>query len=276
MLVAVMGLLLSAGMPSAYGSTVIAFDAAASTSCGGSVPCGLTLTWSHTIGGGTNGILIVGVSELNNPPLAVTGVTFSGTALTPLTAQTNVLLLVQQWYLLNPSLSGTVTVTFATAPYAVVAGSVSFFNVGGLGTSNGATGTGLPASVTIASANSGDLVVDTLVHQNPDTSPVAPQSQLWNLNDPTGSVMGGGSDKPASSSVTMQWTDFAPEEVWGLVAVDLQPAPTTFPAVHPTPVGGVMLPSVGFTVLLPWAVLLSLLGVLSVEAFRVKRRAKRR
>ena len=47
-------------------------------------------------------------------------------------------------------------------------------------------------------------------------------------------------------------------------------------AVHQTPVGGVMLPSVGVTVLLPWAVLLSLLGVLSVEAFRVKRRAKRR
>jgi hypothetical protein len=46
-------------------------------------------------------------------------------------------------------------------------------------------------------------------------------------------------------------------------------------AVHQTPVGGVMLPSIGFTVLVPWAIVLSLLGVLSVEAFRVKRRAKR-
>ena len=51
---------------------------------------------------------------------------------------------------------------------------------------------------------------------------------------------------------------------------------TTFMPVHQTPVGGVMLPSVGLSVLLPWAVLLSLLGVLSVEAFIVKRRAKRR
>jgi hypothetical protein len=49
-----------------------------------------------------------------------------------------------------------------------------------------------------------------------------------------------------------------------------------FPAVHATPVGGVMLPSVGLTVLLPWALLLSLLGFVSVEAFRVKRRAKQR
>ncbi len=49
-----------------------------------------------------------------------------------------------------------------------------------------------------------------------------------------------------------------------------------FPASHATPVGGVMLPSVGSTVLLPWAVLLSVLGVVSVEAFRVKRRTKQR
>ncbi len=40
-----------------------------------------------------------------------------------------------------------------------------------------------------------------------------------------------------------------------------------FPAAHATPVGGVMLPSVGLTALLPWAVLLSVLGVVSVEAF---------
>jgi hypothetical protein len=47
-------------------------------------------------------------------------------------------------------------------------------------------------------------------------------------------------------------------------------------AVHATPVGGVMLPSVGLSVLLPWAMVLSLLGVLSVEAFLVKHRAKQR
>jgi len=58
------------------------------------------------------------------------------------------------------------------------------------------------------------------------------------------------------------------------ITVIVQPA--TFPAVHQTPVGGVMLPSVGFSVLLPWVILLSLLGVLSVEAFTIKRHSKRR
>ena len=53
------------------------------------------------------------------------------------------------------------------------------------------------------------------------------------------------------------------------------PAPAKLAVSH-VPVGGVMLPSVGFTVLLPWVIMLSLLGVLSMEAFRVKRRAKRR
>jgi hypothetical protein len=51
---------------------------------------------------------------------------------------------------------------------------------------------------------------------------------------------------------------------------------TTFSPVHQTPVGGVMFPSVGFGVLLLWAIVLSLLGILSVEAFTIKRRAKRR
>ena len=52
--------------------------------------------------------------------------------------------------------------------------------------------------------------------------------------------------------------------------------PTTFQPVHQTPVGGVMLPSLGLSALLPWALVLSLLGVVSVESFRVKRRTKRR
>ncbi|MGA2971064.1 MAG: choice-of-anchor U domain-containing protein [Candidatus Bathyarchaeia archaeon] len=54
------------------------------------------------------------------------------------------------------------------------------------------------------------------------------------------------------------------------------PAPPAPKLAVPVPVGGVMLPSVGLSVLLPWAVLLSLLGFVSVEAFRVKRRAKQR
>ena len=52
--------------------------------------------------------------------------------------------------------------------------------------------------------------------------------------------------------------------------------PTPKAVVAPVAVGGVMLPSVGLTVLLPWAIALSMIGVLSVEAFRVKRRAKQR
>ena len=58
------------------------------------------------------------------------------------------------------------------------------------------------------------------------------------------------------------------------ITVIVQPA--TFPAVHQTPVGGVMLPSLGLTALLPWVLVLSSLGAVSVEAFRVKRHAKRR
>jgi hypothetical protein len=61
------------------------------------------------------------------------------------------------------------------------------------------------------------------------------------------------------------------------------PVPTTTTATtsqttqpRPLPVGGVMLPSAGVKVLLPWVMVLSLLGVVSVEVFLVRRRARRR
>jgi hypothetical protein len=290
MLVAVMGLLLSAGMPSAYGSTVIAFDAAASNSC---TSCLVTLTWPHTIGGGTNGILIVGVSEFGNdpapPPLPpVVSIMYGSSSLTFIAAQndlTNVVVRAEAWYLLNPPTgTASITVTFSSIPVvggSVVGGSVSYFNVAGLGTSNSATSlsttSGNPASVTV-NANAGDLVTDVLAMNAESIIPATPgvgQTPRWNVAPPTSSLVGAGSDKPASSPVTMTWTGVN-VPIWALIGIDLQPAPTTFPAVHQTPVGGIMLPSIGLTVLLPWAVVLSLLGVLSVEAFRVKRRAKRR
>jgi hypothetical protein len=50
----------------------------------------------------------------------------------------------------------------------------------------------------------------------------------------------------------------------------------TIRAPRMNPVGGIMLPSVGFSILVPWVLVLSLLGVVSVEVFIVKRRVKRR
>lgn len=72
-----------------------------------------------------------------------------------------------------------------------------------------------------------------------------------------------------------QYSASADGDQSGCVNFNIDPAPA--PSVYiPYAVGGVMLPSVGFTVLVPWIILLSLLGVVAVEAFTAKHRAKRR
>jgi len=400
MLVAVMGLLLSAGFPSAHGLSGITFDSTANASC---TPSCTTLTWSHTVGSGPNPILIVGLSSPGG--FAAASVTYGSQSLTFITIQYGESPSAEMWYLLSPSM-GTATIT-ATGPFTEgeVGGSSSYFNVASVGSFNSANsgstpGTpSLPVSVNV-NANSGDLVVDTLAALNTGAgtwSAGTGQNQRW-LVPVSGAVVGAGSDKPASSPVTMTWSS-TNIYGWTLIAVQLVQAPTTecvtastggsgcfaadaggftsltasplssistpppagltfpfglfsftivgvgsgqtvhvtetlpsplpagtfsyykfqsgawtqFPsasldstrtvitltftadasgtvtdpggpaitpptklAVSHVPVGGVMLPSVGLTVLLPWAVVLSLLGVVSVEAFRVKRRAKQR
>jgi hypothetical protein len=212
--------------------TIIGTDATVGTAECPPGPCGLTLSWTHTVGSNVNRILIVGISAspVSAGVPSITMVRFGSSSLTPLTPQgVSYAVVVQQWYLLNPpSGSAMVTITFATgsSPASAVGASVSFFNLAGVGASNGATGYGFTASVTV-SANSGDLVVDTIgAPISGINSPDPSQTQLWNLN--TGSLLGAGSDKPASSPVTMQWT-LADTVPWGLVSVDLQPLAAPIP-----------------------------------------------
>jgi len=269
-----------------HAGTTIVFDSSATNNC---LAC-TTLSWSHTVGSGSNGILIVGLSGFKNDP--ATSVTFGARSLSRVGnrlgfANVNV----ELWSLLDPT-TGTDTITvILSSDNFLAGGSVSYFNVAGTGTVASADDGGTPgtsASVTVSSSNAGDLVVDTLGAYNAlsgliGASPVTAsqgsgQSQRWN-SGPLNALpvpaffVGGGSDKPASSPVTMTWS-FSTSSYWSLIAVPLIPA--TFAPVHQTPVGGVMLPSVGLTALLPWAIVLSLLGVLAVEAFTIKHRAKRR
>jgi hypothetical protein len=256
-----------------HASTPIVFDSSATKNCMGCT----SLSWSHTVGSGSNGILIVGLSGFKNAP--ATSVTFGTKSLSLVGnhlgyANVNV----ELWSLLSPS-TGTDTITVTLSGNNFLAGgSVSYFNVAGTGTAASADDGGTPgttASVTVSS-DTGDLVVDTLGAYNFGLSTVTAsqgsgQSQRWN-SGPLNALpvpaffVGGGSDKPASTPVTMTWS-FSPSSYWSLIAVPLTP---------PHPVGGVMLPSVGVTVLLPWVIVLSLLGVASVEVFVVKRRAKHR
>src|SRR4030043_982939 len=90
----------SAVIPRVYAPTVITFDGAASTSCGG-LGCGTTLSWSHTVGSGSSRILVVGVT-INDPNAAVSSVSYGASPLTLIASPSN---LIAMYYLLNPPIA---------------------------------------------------------------------------------------------------------------------------------------------------------------------------
>lgn len=252
----------------------IILDHSASTSC--AYPsCELTtpmkLTWSHTVGSGSNGILLVGISYVFNTepgnPSDVTSVTYgacpSCASLTLIPGATHVEpthgVHAELWALQNPPTGGaTITVTFCCRTGSIyllfaVAGSVSYFNVASTGTPVGSDGqtffTGLSVSESVATGPN-DVVVDTIAFcdctgsASPPTTVTASglgQTQRWNagsLNDASGETFaGGGSDQPASgSSVTMSWSLVTQEprsSDWSLIAVPLTPTVTTTTTTSP-------------------------------------------
>lgn len=208
-------------LPSTHAVSLITFDSASSNFCLGCV----TLSWSHTTGSGLNRILIVGISD--SDAAAVSGVTYGGTPLTIIIFQEDPLPIgrAEMWDLVNPPTGpAMVTVTLVHLTDSIVGGSVSYSNVGSLGPHSSSIGTTSNPSASV-SANAGDLVVDTLEEGFQTVmSPGSGQTQRWNINPTNFVFIGAGSDKPASSPVTMTWSGAAAPVDWALIIVDLQPA----------------------------------------------------
>jgi hypothetical protein len=177
-----------------------------------------TLTWTQTIDGGTNRILIVGVSTYTVTPVTATrvlSVTYGGQLLTriddTLARSTTNQSQVEMFYLLEPGItaatSSTVQVTFnpvatTTTAYAV-GGSASFlfvdqsapFNTNQVGgNSQGVSptfarraGTGVAPGLTVNS-NPGELVIDTIasIYTGAGTAQLTANStqiERWNGKD---------------------------------------------------------------------------------------------
>src|SRR5437773_247767 len=90
----------------------------------------LSLTWSHTVGAGTNRILIVGVSIVDGGA-TVTGVTYSGQALTLIGGQTAGASTdrIEMWRLLAPPVGTASIVVTLSAAKRIVGGAVSYTGV---------------------------------------------------------------------------------------------------------------------------------------------------
>jgi hypothetical protein len=198
-----------------------------------------SLTWAHTVGSGSNGILIVEVAiheDKHNESVA--SVTYGGQALTRLEAlnsSNNVD--AEMWYLLAP-MAGTanVVVTLNGDATEVVANATDYFGVNQatpFGNHTSTAGTSAAPSATIASAT-GQLVIDNVAYYN-DMSPLtrgAGQTQLWSnsTGGGGGDAFGIGSYKTGAASVTMSWSS-SKSDFWAMNVAALRPATGDTPVI---------------------------------------------
>jgi len=144
-------------------SAAIAFDSAATKTATNAA----SASWSHTVGSGTNNVLIVGLAteDTSTTSLAVSAITYNGVAMTAVpsstaTAGSSTLDRTQLFYLLNPAAGAhTVAVTFGGAVNGVSAGSVSLSGVAqsaptAAAINTATSGTAISASVAVSTAGS--------------------------------------------------------------------------------------------------------------------------
>ena len=193
-----------------------------------------TLTFAHTIGIGSNGILLVEVAIKGANP--VTSVTYGGTALTLVGSLNDPANQVRSelWYLKAPTAGTANIVVTLPSVKMFVAGGTSFFGVDQttpLGTAATANGSGGSPTVTVASS-AGELVIDApAVHAASSATVGAGQTQLWGQRTGTagGDVWGGSSSEAGAASVVMSWTTSGSGAgEWATIAVPLKPAASTF------------------------------------------------
>jgi hypothetical protein len=251
----------SAVVPPVYAPTIIVFDAAFSTSCTWpSNPCGKTLTWSHTVGSGSNRILVVGVeiTTYDYPPPDVLSISYGANSLTLYVSSPTSNALAWMYVLSDPPVgTSTVTVTFDGAPEENAAGgSLSYFNVGGVGSYSQNQGLGSPASETVDSAWGNGIVVD-LLRALSDATPISQASgQTLRWQQPT---IGAMSDKITTTpTTTMTWTLAGGYQAdWEMVGIGLIPAHSL------APVGGFVEPVNKLSIIAPYVTLFALIAVVA-------------
>jgi prepilin-type N-terminal cleavage/methylation domain-containing protein len=189
---------------------VIAFDAASNDN---GINDGQVSTFSHTIGAGSNAVLIVGVSMTKvgeDETTSVVSITYNGVALTKIRSDNDIIRFgrTELWYLLSPA-TGThnVVVTLSqTIGDHFINGAVSLTGVSQVApeANSGNLTTGTSISVDVATINTNNWVVDVVTTGG--TNATKNSSQV--LRYPGSANEYGGSTKGPNSPgiVTMAWT----------------------------------------------------------------------
>ena len=191
-----------------------------------------TASFSHTIGGGSDRILLYSFASETAGTGDVTNVTYNGVALTystyTATARES---RVEFWYMLEAALPAagtyTVTATIAGTGTSFVHGASSWEGVhqttpfGTIVTNTGSTST---PTVTVNSATD-EFVHDFVAVKDASSLTVnVSQDQRWNLLAAgTADVHGGGSSEAGDTNVVMSWS--SPGAVdWAIIGVPIKPS----------------------------------------------------
>jgi uncharacterized repeat protein (TIGR01451 family) len=223
-------------VPSAHGQ--VAVDSANNVA-GLLAPGTTTGTYTHTVGTGTNRLLVVVylMNITNAPGSNIGNITFNGASLTQLGAANNSANTrrAEIWYLLNPpsgTFNGTLVQnnTSATLNVGAVAGIISFTGVDQtvpLGTFTSAGGTAGTYSQMYVNSVVNGMVLDGLATGGDQTITVpGPQVTEWNVNSggtaAQGFLQGSGSARTGAPSVPLSET-FSGTSDWEEVGVSINP-----------------------------------------------------
>lgn len=235
------------------------------------VPSGTTASWFHTVGAGSNRLLVVGLVNGTGAGLSATSVTYGGV---PLTRQVVGAVAggpaMEIWTLVAPAAGAAQIVATYAAITEVVAGSVSFAGVD-QGTPIRAispvVGVNAGAAFTITTtvvSSPGDMVIDVAGGALAGFGSLSPagagQTLRWNG---VAGIFGGSSTALATSaSTSMAWTSGVFGAA-GVAAMSLTPAPPPLPP--PPPGAPAAVPTMS-----PWTLLLLALAMGGI-AIRISR-----
>lgn len=259
-----------AGM--AFGLTLVlcaaqpAFAAITVDNATSTTSSGASVSFSHTVGAGSNRILIVGMSiDQNTTVNAISGVSYGGTALTRIgdTAGTTNTVRISLWRLINPaSGSANVVVSSNVTNKDIVVGAISYFGVNQttpLGSfASAIAGSGSP-TVNVSSATN-DLVIDVVAVGGAllgnSISVGAGQTQRYNVSTAGilgGGIIGAGSGEAGAATTTMSWAQNGLlNGPWAIGAVPLKPAPPTISkAFSPATIASFQTSQLTFTITNP-------------------------
>jgi len=213
----------------------IVFDADASsqTEAGGS-----SLTYSHTVGAGTNTIIVAQPCILDAIAGAssISTVTYNGTGMTVVPSSTLAYTLlgtyditIAHYGLVAPATGAhDVVVTASENCDQISCGSHSWFGVhqsASFGTANTATGTDASPTADIASAVGEVVVASVSALEASEGSFASADTQRWLQGSPSGLTIQGGESQTGAASVTMNWTGaMGGGFEWGVSGVSLKSA----------------------------------------------------